>query len=252
MVRPDIPPPLTLILYPGKSDKKLSVCLHSLPHENEGLFENMGLIPVSPWEIASVEQVAYALRYALMTPFLRNYPPQIMDWDFDITPPAWLKVEKDKVMILSPVTDHEVTRWFNPQREKIASDISDIKRKKEQEYKQHKNSGKHKQLKKECEDKTKKLKQWDNIKSEIEQAQAYFQHLLICPICQNDNIHNPNAFKPRDKTTFVCECTCNATWGLKLNKNKGYFLFLSPEQKNKKDDGKKDYGMDAFTSQIDF
>ncbi|MDM8548216.1 DUF2357 domain-containing protein, partial [Candidatus Venteria ishoeyi] len=118
LVKPEAAPPLTLILYPGESNDHLSLCLHSLPHESEGLFENLGLMPVSPWEIASVEQVAYALRRALMAPFLLHYPPKIelnKLLEADAAIPNWLKKadpQSKKWCVIQPVADYEVMPWL--------------------------------------------------------------------------------------------------------------------------------------------
>ena len=105
------PPPL--ILYPPSVSSEpahisemLLHGLHSLGNDDVSVAErNLGFLPVSPWEISSVERSARALRWVSMGRFLQQYPPRI-----ETPPPAELKTG-------------QVFEWLKPDPEQKSYEV---------------------------------------------------------------------------------------------------------------------------------
>ncbi|MCP4701284.1 MAG: DUF2357 domain-containing protein [Gammaproteobacteria bacterium] len=222
LVKREEQPPLTLVLYPGEASDKLSRCLHSLPHENAGLFENFGMLPVSPWEIASVEHVARALRWALMSPFILAYPPKIeleKPLKLDSKVPEWLKkCEQGKEKIWAVVApSYESKHWLQQQQKVPKKEIARLDEEIKQEHAKNRNSKKHNYLQNEHGIHQEKLEILSDFERKIMRARDYFQCLIKCPVCQRDNTSVPNVLTPRDKDAFFCKCpSCESKWGLRL------------------------------------
>jgi hypothetical protein len=227
LTRSGEPTPLTLILYPGEASDNLPVCLHGLPHENAGLFENLGLLPVSPWEIASVEHVARALRWVRTGSLIKNYPPLIKTekpLELSRIPDCLKKSEQKNCWALSKPMPPQESNWLQNEVTTQKKQFSQLQQQLEDERQAGKNSRrgghqrvteKYKNMQVECSEAEDRLKLLQNFQQQLAEAQQYYRHLLHCPVCEQDHSSNPGFLKTRAQDTFSCECDCGTRWELR-------------------------------------
>jgi hypothetical protein len=110
----------TLILYLASADSKrfaslaedLSQRLQSLAHEGGSVGQKrISLLPVSPWDIGSVERVARQLRWTSTAQPFCAYPPSIPLAELPelMQPRQWLEVAGSAIRILrSPIDDERI------------------------------------------------------------------------------------------------------------------------------------------------
>lgn len=217
--------PLTLILYPPSVSSEpthisemLLHRLHSLGNDDVSVAErNLGFLPVSPWEISSVERIARALRWISMGRFLQQYPPRI-----ETPPPAelktgqvfeWLKPDPEQ-------KSYEVIRLPRVDQERLLK-VNEV----EQALLQHEKElkagiieandqvGRRSRLRQQLNDCQAKIDQLHGFCQELDKAMSYMHILLKCPTCSKTIPHNRFSV---GASRFSCTCLeCHTVWELR-------------------------------------
>lgn len=231
--------PLTIILYlpsPEGRENRLPVDiqgrLHTIGNDLPQKQKKVGFLPVSPWEIGSVERVARAIRWVLWGSEFLKYPPEI-DVPATINLPQnseWMKpVSGGKYKVLRLPKNGEESVF---ELDKFAKQLNSEKNQCEQDLANvDKNSQKLKGLKKQIADVKDKLKNLDQFKKEFQKIKEDFNRLLDCPISTCSGKVS-NAFKYDEQNdSFACTCpVCKADWGIKIcNSCERRFPFLCPQ-----------------------
>jgi hypothetical protein len=225
---------VTLVLYPTPSSARdydrlepdLSRRLYALSHDvaDRGR-RRVGFMPVSPWDIGSVERLARQVRWVTMTPRFLGYPPTI-------NPPpvpefgkglSWLDRDVDSLRVIRAPLDHEALgidrhatqavehlARLEAERESVAQRLRDAHR--ESRATGELNARK-KALNAEIVAAETRLTALRSFQQELASALASVDDLLRCPTCAK------RADSRRDFTggaghRFSCTCSdCSTTWG---------------------------------------
>lgn len=229
--------PGTLVLYPSALAGTSAmpqlpslVRLNSLGNDYSDRRIGAGFLSVSPWEIASVERVARALRWALMGPRLLAYPPMV-----ERTPDAaplgdgvsWLRIAEGGKhwLVLRPprIADlaqlgmddaldraQQVVRAFSQDRETVQQDRRGSRddRRELSALNQEKRLLQHRLTAAEA-----TCAALDRSKASLDAALPSINALLRCPVCEQFDPDPYRGFQVQDKN-FRCTCAgCQATWG---------------------------------------
>ncbi len=223
----------TVILYPSLSETaafehlapELAVRLRSLAHEagREGR-RGVGFLPVSPWDIGSVERMTRQLRWVITAPTYLAYPPTIARPELsDITrEQTWLAVVGETVRVLRPPLDSESLdpgrlvseasarlEQFKKEREAVSLQGREAVR--EGERTRNINARK-KELHADITDAEKRLNALQRFELDLGQALEVVRDLLSCPTCER-SADARRDFKPMGQH-FSCTCSdCSTTWG---------------------------------------
>jgi hypothetical protein len=224
---------VTLVLYPTPSsagdyrrlEPDLSRRLYALSHEvaDRGR-RRVGFIPVSPWDIGSVERLARQLRWITMAPRFLAYPPTISRLPLpEIERASWLHRGVDGLRIIRAPLDHEalgidrhvtqaaerVTR-LEEERESVSQNLRNA-------HREGRATGDLNARKKALNAETvvaeTRLAALRTFEQELTSAVASVDDLLRCPTCAK------RADSRRDFTggaghRFSCTCSdCSTTWG---------------------------------------
>lgn len=213
-----------VLLYPCtehiKAEKSVSldrINLHTI--ENDIAYSKrigIGILPVSPWEIESMERVCRAVRWVLNEDCFDNYPPVIGGKAPDIlikNNPDWIKEIPNKQIYKIFVDPPDRAGVIN----KISNHIQE-KLKLAEAIQVHLNTskkgGKSRGAKKqELNELKKEIERIKIFQEEFNRALQYIDYYKECPLCGHPvTIYE---FEKRDKDTFYCECIdCKAGWGL--------------------------------------
>jgi transcription elongation factor Elf1 len=199
--------PSKIILYSGDSKQRqglptqLHLRLQSIGNDLRTP-TTVGLVPVSTYEIDSVERVARALRWVLLGSQILSYPLKI---------PIPVSHADDLLRVgdwLQP-TDRwdtaKVTRLPRPDEvlsfeERLSEEIGKLDRR-----------GKTYQH---------EVRQLEDFRKELEQVRKDLNGWLQCPVCSYGN--ESRAMKALDDDHFVCTCVdCSSTWGTRACGNCG-------------------------------
>lgn len=233
----DALPDRTLLLYPatpeggtgGGAPPSFSR-LYTVGNERSAGKVGRGCLPVSPWDIASAERIARALRWVLLGPRLKSYPPRaertkeaarIADGG------TWLASSNDgkQWSVLRPPRTAE---WSRLGLEKAYRDAE----KRVAELRQYvegvqgdRRGARDDQRELSALNQEKRIRQQElrkeeaieeelyRSKAEIDQAVQAIRTLLICPICSQTEPEPYRGFEVREDS-FLCRCaSCNASWG---------------------------------------
>lgn len=173
--------------------------LHTIGNE-QGSKEGLGLIPVSPWEIASVEYVTRAIRWYLTIDLFGSYPPEI-------TAPV---PEKIKLEEFNPWIQKGKNGNWHILREPSKDDCDKIKSRFEEIDDDLQKIVKEKE-------RTQKEKQFSSFKEELLSGIEKIRKLLICPmsVCKT-KITKMENFKSSQGDYFLCCCPeCKTEWGIR-------------------------------------
>lgn len=227
---------LTLVLFPSPS---MSVAprvrneqrrwLHSLGNDGIGRQgRKLGFLPVSPWDLGSVERVCRALRWALTSPRFRAYPPEI-------TPPPR---DLDRAALVGTLEAHGAQRFYvvRPPEEKVKRGAQRLLNALRSEREQREMRMEELKQGKPRDDR-RALKEWNVQKQRLQQdlsstrerleeverfercvgdAERQLDTLLGCPVCA-ERLNPDHGFNARSDRTFHCVCAgCGARWGTEI------------------------------------
>ena len=174
--------------------------------------ERIGALPVSPWDINSVERVARAARWALTAPMLLEYPPPVSIPNpsiIDIGETAWLEIgQAGRGHILRIPSDMELQALGVAEKEKSL-------RQRRDEQTEHRNAlegqTRHRlRIHQEIDEVKSAIAQLTLFLKEVEQATVALRRLAKCPLCP---AVDETRFEPRPGL-FECICgSCKARWG---------------------------------------
>ncbi|NTX39158.1 hypothetical protein HUA78_32460 [Myxococcus sp. CA033] len=223
----------TLILYPSPSNADafdllpadLARRLRSLSHESASAGQRrVGFLPVSPWDIGSVERVARQLRWSTTTPSFFAYPPTItrpVPSEVGRTQP-WFDVTGNTMRVLRAPLDNEslhadrlVTesaadlRRLEAEREAVSHRLREV----------HRAGGatgdsnaRKKALNGEVTAAEQRLAALQRFAADLSRSVEAVAALLTCPTC-NRRADARRDFKPMGQH-FSCTCAgCSTTWG---------------------------------------
>jgi hypothetical protein len=218
------PTPPTSEVY-KRLDRELARRLHALSHEVASAGRRrVGFLPVSPWDIGSVERVARQVRWITMTPKFRGYPPTIKrPSGLDLRrASAWLKPSADSICVLRTPREHEQL----PVAQEVEAAISRVaeleiehklvSRNLQDVHRQGAATGglnsRKKALNAEITAAETQLKELQGFRAELSDAIASVEDLLRCPTCENraDPSHD---FASDAGHRFSCACPgCGTKW----------------------------------------
>lgn len=243
----------TIVLYAGSVDEpsptisiEMQRKLYSIGNDpRTGLPDSLAILPVSSWDISSVERVARALRWFLDSVRFDAYQSKIK-WDREVWPSAgelgkgWLEIapEQNSLVMLRAPTDLE---WRKLGLEGL---VDKAKCEREQA------KSEHDRLLSECKNarqqgntttlnQQKRLanqqliiaqQRFDVVRKLFDdmcEARKHAEELLTCPACRKSTNAVVN-FHPRSKGCFRSECpTCRTFWETRLcSKGHRYAVML--------------------------
>jgi hypothetical protein len=228
------PDAVTVVLYPTASspgayerlEPDLSRRLYALSHEvAAGGRRHVGFMPVSPWDIGSVERVARQIRWVTMAPRFLKYPPTIgrppvPDLERG---PGWLELGGDCVRVLRAPLDHErgaVDRHVAEAAERLPALEAERESVSQRLREAHRDgratgelNGRKKALNVEITNAETTLKLVRSFQAELAQALASVGDLLLCPTCSK-RADPRRDFAGGPGRRFSCTCSeCATSWG---------------------------------------
>ena len=223
----------TLVLYPSPADStvyehhaaEVAARLRSLCHEVslKGR-RRVGFLPVSPWDIGSVERLARQLRWITTATTYLTYPPTLARpvlTELGRTQP-WFEVVGDKLRVLrAPLDDESLNaerlvseaaeRLKELEAERGAVALQGREAVREGERTRNINARK-KELNAEITNAERRLAELQQFASGLARALKGAGDLLTCPTCSRPADARRD-FKPMGQH-FSCTCTgCSTTWG---------------------------------------
>lgn len=269
-----------VLLYPSPADNILMSMmepgikerLHSLKHDL--LYRQdapLGCIPVSPWDLGSVERLARVLRWALFSSLYKSFPQRVKKphgdfaniatakWLVDdgyghvtlIRPPSELEERQFNIVKATEAARMEIQR-LEVEHESVSLALREAARQRTKtELLVKQKAALNKQITEAKEKESASGKFVETIKMHIEIARA----ILVCPVC-GTTIESPISPASAVSRHFECECpSCSSKWGnrtcghchasfpvivLKESENR------SPERSNEWVDRK--FGQDVFAT----
>lgn len=205
---------LVVLLYPG--DAKERECLapltrHRLMTLGNDLHEPelLGFLPVSSYELDTLERVGRALQWALLRPQILNYPPQIAlpEVAKDLLRTAgWVRPSQDRgrASVLRTPREDENRRFDEAFRAKLGPLRVGGRRQQQQ------------------------VSWLTTFKTDLEASYPIFDLLLQCPVCHK--VNPTSTLRPSLGEHFVCECVeCHSEWGTKAcGKCGSRYAFVTP------------------------
>lgn len=219
----------TLVLYPSAAhDNVSSILLETrkrlwgLGHEQRSVeARRLGFLPVSPWDIGSVERVARAFRWAILGSWLMNYPKAVgrppKDLDARLID-GWLDTSdsRESRMLRRPSTlqwqQIETERRIRREAfEKIQAQLDALPPRELGDRRKLSARNRQKcQLNQELNPTQRRAEEMDEFCRHIETGGNFIDTLMSCPICDEPTpvMHN------LDRGTFQNECEpCESSWG---------------------------------------
>lgn len=222
----------TVIVYPSPSETdafehlapELAGRLRSLAHENSKTGQRaVGFLPVSPWDIGSVERMARQLRWVTMAPTFLAYPPMIARPDLLKLSrgQGWLEVTGNQIRVVRAPLDNEVVPAKQlvedaaAQLKQLEGEREAVSRKLRETVRYHGATGavnaRKKELNAKITDAENRLAALQRFERDLAKAVAVVADLLRCPTC-NTCADARLDFKGIDQH-FSCTCSdCSTTW----------------------------------------
>lgn len=223
----------TVILYPSPSDAaafehlapELAGRLCSLAHEVSKAGQRaVGFLPVSPWDIGSVERMARQLRWVTTAPTFLAYPPMIARPDSPELSRGhtWFEAAGNQLRIVRAPLENDAVpakRLVNDaaaQLKRLEDERESVSLKLREAVRDRGATGvvnaRKKELNAEITDAEKRLEALRRFERELSRAVEVVDDLLECPTC------NTRADARRDFRSmgqhFSCTCSdCSTTWG---------------------------------------
>lgn len=226
---------ITLVLYPSPSsavvfqrmDPAHAHRLHALSHEiaEQGRMK-AGFLPVSPWDLTSVERIARQLRWVISVPLFLAYPPTFdspVGTEFAANAP-WLKVCGSEVVLVRVPSSHEVlkvTQLLDTEKSRfidLEAEHAEVSQQLRMAVRDRRAIGPLNARKKGLNAEITSLKSrigfLSSFEADLAVAVAMFKSLLTCPTCQT--VADPRRdFKGGAGHRFSCECSdCSSCWGV--------------------------------------
>jgi len=210
------------------SNRLQSIALKTDRSQPSGLV----LVPVSPWEIHSVERVARVIRWALDGSRFLAYPPTISPFpDVVARPPSpvpWI-LQSDKThewKLLRLPRGNEEAMW-RPQNqiEELKRSVGSVR---SAVARAPQNSRQRTMLKQRLDEAERKLTSAEAWLSEYEDGVHFIEGLLHCPVCHSTA--GPFDMDAGGGLDFRCKCpNCDTTWGtLACGHCQEHFPFIRP------------------------
>lgn len=242
-----------IFLYASSDESKASslpaeiqLSLHTVGNDpRASIPSSVGLLPVSPWEIGSVERIARALRWHLDSERFLDYPIFItldknlkVDFKTGIRD-GWVEVSGAQVKVMRPPMDFEWQQLdLDGQLILARTKLQDIETEHESltaELRGAVRAGKtgklNQQKKAAHQEKTAQDQMVESLERLIEEFEAVrrkMESLIKCPSCgtmADPKLH----FKARGKGSFRCECSdCGTWWGTKICEGGHKFSVMLP------------------------
>ena len=223
----------TVIVYPSAAEgaafehlaPELAARLRSLAHEVGRLGRRgVGFLPVSPWDIGSVERMARQLRWATTAPAFLAYPPtidqpELIDLSRGYT---WLEVAGNQLRITRAPLENDVVpvkrfvddaaaqlKQLEEERENVSLKLREVVR--------HRGAtgavnARKKELNAEITDAERRLEALRRFERDLTLAVGVVDELLGCPTCHT-RADARRDFKSMGQH-FSCTCSdCSTTWG---------------------------------------
>ena len=223
----------TVILYPSPSDAaafehlapELAGRLRSLAHEvSKARQRAVGFLPVSPWDIGSVERMARQLRWVTTAPTFLAYPPMIARPDLPELSRGhtWFEVAGNQLRIVRAPLENDAV----PAKRLVDDAAAQLKRLEEERESVSLKlreavrdrgatgvvNARKKELNAEITDAEKRLEALRRFERELSRAVEVVDDLLGCPTC-NTRADARRDFKSMGQH-FYCTCSdCSTTWG---------------------------------------
>ncbi|WP_437907550.1 hypothetical protein WME95_06495 [Sorangium sp. So ce327] len=223
----------TVILYPSPSEAaafehlapELAVRLRSLAHEagRDGR-RGVGFLPVSPWDIGSVERMARQLRWVTTAPAFLAYPPTIARPELSELSRGhtWLEVVGNQLRIVRAPLENDAlpARQFvddaAAQLKRLEEERESVSLKLREAVRDRGATGavnaRKKELNAEITYAEKRLEALRRFERDLANAVGLVDDLLGCPTCKT-RADARRDFKPMGQH-FSCTCSdCSTTWG---------------------------------------
>lgn len=223
----------TVVVYPSPSDAaafehlapELAGRLRSLAHEVSRAGQRaVGCLPVSPWDISSVERMARQLRWVTTAPTFLAYPPTIARPDLSELGRGhtWLEVAGNQLRIVRAPLENDAV----PAKRLVDDAAAQLKRLEEERESVSLKlreavrdrgatgvvNARKKELNAEITDAEKRLEALRRFERELSRAVEVVDDLLGCPTC-NTRADARRDFKSMGQH-FSCTCSdCSTTWG---------------------------------------
>lgn len=224
----------TLILFPSPSDSsaferlpgELQRRLRSLSHEvTSPGSKRVGFLPVSPWDIGSVERIARQIRWSTMAPQFLRYPPVVARPRLDVLegPYPWFAVVGDSICIQRAPLPHESLdvghlvkeaaadlARLESERTDVAEQGREAVRAKE---KTERINARKKELNAQIVAAEAKVSQLQIFERDLSEALIVVSELLDCPTCKTQADPRRD-FRAGEQRRFTCACRgCSTSWG---------------------------------------
>lgn len=222
-----------LLLYPSPPDADtfegiapdLATRLRSLSHEvGDAGRPRVGFLPVSPWDISSVERVARQLRWVTTAPTFLAYPPTIARphlTELSRTG-AWFEVAGAQLRIVRAPLGEEALpakqfvrdadarlRLLEAERERVALQLHKAVR---DRAATGSFNAQKKELNAQITDAEVSIRSLKRFEADLDKALGVVEDLLRCPTC-NKRADARYDFTPMGQS-FSCRCSeCSTTWG---------------------------------------
>lgn len=192
----------TVVLYLGRSSEiedvadempSLGVKLESLAASGSSALKKTYFIPVSPFEITSVEKVGRILNSWLLSHLLKTYPPRIK---CPKNLASYLQLDQqtrllsvDELALIKPIDHRTVAELFkrmdNLERPDVRRQVGQVS-----------------------------VNAVARVRTDLNAAVGAFSGILRCPVCGGET----NNFLARGDAAYVCVCDsrdCDSEWGVK-------------------------------------
>ena len=213
--------------------------LFGLPHErNCDGCKNIGFIPVSPWEIESVERVARGIRwYLLGEKTFGQYPPQVKNISKELArqyPVKWIPLANNgnPCKIFKPPMPGENADVLLDSEAEIQTKISALENKKNQI--QNSNKAAKQRINQELLELSRQAEKLADYSKQVRFALDYFGQICTCPVCQQqvDFWNGIQVDETNETFWFTCG-SCASKWGLRHCANcKKKYPAIEPSQVN--------------------
>lgn len=246
----------SLVLYLASVDQQKTIevalarALHNVGNDPWVEIDAGRYLPVSPWEIGSIERVGRALRWFLFTGSLKEYP-------FEIDIPealtsyveragnhSWLSADIGRsslLVVIRPPSDEELQDFRSSLKlgeletevvaahSELEAAAREVGRSKGSERAKHAHA--EKVARSRLSELTARQSQVHDLLKALERIQRAAGSMLSCPTCRKEA--DPRfGFAQLDNGCFRCSCDdCGTVWGLNLCSGGHRFEYMLPNGK---------------------
>lgn len=254
-----------ILLYAGSSDEiRVSISpdshrrLHTIGNDPRTSLPNTtGFLPISPWDIGSVERVARALRWFLDSARFDTYPLSInvekeaRNFEGLAVVKDWLTVSSDRSRLIMKRAPHTFEwerlgidqlvvntraqhRTALMEHEQLSDELREAVRKGKTGTLNQQKKDAHQQ----SDEAERRLIALEKLQVDLLIARDKVEALLVCPTCRTiaDRVRD---FEPRAQGCFECCCQeCRTRWGTRLCGNGHRYSMMLPGDFIETDDSK--------------